>query len=321
MKYTRKVQRIGSSLLISLPKEWVESNGIDRGSIILIESANDNSLRIYPALDEVKESKEVVINYPSPYYEPIANKITGAYLLGYDLIKVKSNTPISYEERESIKEAIERLVSLEIVDEDATHIVAQFLLDATTLDAEKILYRISTIVSGMYRDVITALQSRDKGILKSIVRRDDEVDRQYFLLVRLLRSLLKDQRLAGRMNLTSIEVLDYRLAAHLLESAGDGAVELARAVESLLEYGIYDHSNLVEIAEVVKRIQDTSVKAFISHDRKGSIEVMKQYSQLSEYMSSIKQDKEDTKVLDFMHLLDKFARIWVDIADLVMPIP
>ncbi|MEM3120921.1 MAG: phosphate uptake regulator PhoU [Candidatus Nitrosocaldus sp.] len=315
------MQRIGSSLLISLPKEWVESNGIDRGSIILIESANDNSLRIYPALDEVKESKEVVINYPSPYYEPIANKITGAYLLGYDLIKVKSNTPISYEERESIKEAIERLVSLEIVDEDATHIVAQFLLDATTLDAEKILYRISTIVSGMYRDVITALQSRDKGILKSIVRRDDEVDRQYFLLVRLLRSLLKDQRLAGRMNLTSIEVLDYRLAAHLLESAGDGAVELARAVESLLEYGIYDHSNLVEIAEVVKRIQDTSVKAFISHDRKGSIEVMKQYSQLSEYMSSIKQDKEDTKVLDFMHLLDKFARIWVDIADLVMPIP
>ncbi len=319
MRYTRKVQRIGSSLLISLPKEWVENNGIERGSIVLIEAANDNSLRIYPTLDEVKESKEVVINYPSPYYEPIANKITGAYLLGYDLIKVKANTPISYEERERIKEAIERLVSLEIVDEDATHIVAQFLLDATTLDAEKILYRISSIVSGMYRDVITALQSKDKGILKSIARRDDEVDRQYFLLVRLLRSLLKDQRLAAKMNLTSIEVLDYRLAAHLLESAGDGAVELARAVESL-EHEVDEHSNLVEVAKMVERIQDTSVKAFINHDRKGSIDVMKQYLMLSEHISSMKQDT-DAKVLGFMHLLDKFARIWVDIADLVMPIP
>ncbi len=319
MRYTRKVQRIGSSLLISLPKEWVESNGIERGSIVLIESANDNSLRIYPALDEVKESKEVVINYPSPYYEPIANKITGAYLLGYDLIKIKANTPISYEERERIKEAIERLVSLEIVDEDATHIVAQFLLDATTLDAEKILYRIGSIVSGMYRDVITALQSKDKGILKSIARRDDEVDRQYFLLVRLLRSMLKDQRLAARMNLTSIEVLDYRLAAHLLESAGDGAVELARAVESL-EHDVDEYDNLVEVAKMVERIQDTSVKAFINHDRKGSIEVMRQYLMLSEHILSIKQDT-DAKVLDFMHLLDKFARIWVDIADLVMPIP
>ncbi|MFN4336547.1 MAG: PhoU domain-containing protein [Candidatus Nitrosocaldus sp.] len=315
------MQRIGSSILISLPKEWVESNSIDKGSIIMIETTSDNSLRIYPALDEVKESKAVVINYPSPYYEPIANKITGAYLLGYDLIKVKANTPISYEERESIKEAIERLVSLEIVDEDATNIVAQFLLDTATLDAEKILYRISTIVSGMYRDIIAAMQSRDKSILKSIARRDDEVDRQYFLLVRLLRSLLKDQRLASKMNLTSIEVLDYRIAAHLLESAGDGAVELARAVESLLEYGVYDsHSNLVEMAKMVERIQDISVKAFINHDRKGSIEVMRQYSQLSEHLSNIKQGT-DAKALDFMYLLDKFARIWVDIADLVMPIP
>ncbi len=319
MRYTRKVQRIGSSILISLPKEWVKSNSIDKGSILMIESTNDNSLRIYPALDEVKESNVVVINYPSPYYEPIANKITGAYLLGYDLIKIKANAPISYEERERIKEAIERLVSLEIVDEDATNIVAQFLLDTATLDAEKILYRISTIVSGMYRDIIAAMQSRDKSILKSIARRDDEVDRQYFLLVRLLRSLLKDPRLASKMNLTSIEVLDYRIAAHLLESAGDSAVELARAVELLLEYGVYD-SSLVEMAMMVERIQVISVKAFINHDRKGSIEVMRQYSQLSEYLSNIKQGT-DSKALDFMYLLDKFARIWVDIADLVMPIP
>lgn len=314
------MQRIGSSLLISLPKEWVEGNGIGKGSIVLIETAKDNSLHIYPALDEARESKEVVINYPSPYYEPIANKITGAYLLGYDLIKVKANRPLSYEERESIKAAVERLVSLEIVDEDATNVVAQFLLDTTTLDAEKILYRISTIVSGMYRDIIVAMQSKDGDILRSIARRDDEVDRQYFLLVRLLRSLLKDQRLAGRMSLTSIEVLDYRIAAHLLESAGDGAVELARAVESLLSHEGYDLSSMVDTARIVERIQDISVRAFISHDRKGSIEVMKLYSLFNERISGMKQET-DARVIDLMHLLDKFARIWVDIADLVMPIP
>jgi phosphate uptake regulator len=320
MRYTRKVQGIGSSLLVSLPKQWAYKHGIKKGSILFLEVLDDDTLKMYPTL-EAKESREVTISYPLPYYEHIADKITGAYLLGYDVIRVKSSRAITYEEREMIKNAIERLVSLEIVDEDATNIVAQFLLDTTTLEPEKILYRMSAIVSGMYRDVIVALENRDKAILKTIARRDDEVDRQYFLLVRLLRSALRDG-LTERMGLSSIEVLDYRIAAHLLENAGDSVVELARAIDAinLESYSSNDnYLTLIKIAKSIDAIQDLSVKTFIGKNRSGSLEVIAMYKRLIEQVNSCKHNL-DASMLNILYLIDKFSRVWIDIADLVIPL-
>ena len=83
-----------------------------------------------------------------------------------------------------------KLVGLEIVDEDGYNIISQFLLDANALDAEKILRRMSSIVAGMYRDILDGLRIKQSGIEKLIASRDDEVDRQYFLLVRLIRSAM-----------------------------------------------------------------------------------------------------------------------------------
>ena len=120
-----------------------------------------------------------------------------------------------------------RLVGMEIIEEDASHINMQFLLDATTLNPEKILKRMSSIALGMYDDVSNGLISDDKSNLQTISKRDVEVNRQYFLLVRLIRSTLVDKRLANAFNLENIDVLDYRVAANLLENAGDSIVELS----------------------------------------------------------------------------------------------
>ncbi len=319
MKHSRKVQGIGSSLLISLPKEWASTHGVKRGSILFLEVLDDDTIRIYPTDLKGRESREVTISYPLPYNEHIVDKITGAYLLGYDVIRVRSSKAITYEEREVIKNAIERLVSLEIVDEDATNIVAQFLLDASALDPAKILYRMSAIVSGMYRDVVIALEGKDKAILKSIPRRDDEVDRQYFLLVRLLRSMLRE-RLSSSARLSSIEILDYRIAAHMLESAGDSVVELARSIEGIsIEHNDAGYAELVKIARSIEGIQDLAVRTFIGKSRAGSLEVVSRYKKLVEHINACKVNLS-SEMLNILYLIDKFLRAWIDIADLVMPL-
>ena len=68
---------------------------------------------------------------------------------------------------------------------------------------------------------------KESGIEKLIASRDDEVDRQYFLLVRLIRSAMMDRKLASKLNLSNIDILDYRIAANHLESAGDYIVDFA----------------------------------------------------------------------------------------------
>jgi len=317
-RYARRLQKIGSSILVSLPKEWIKSNKLDRGNTVVVEVGRDNAIAVYPSGTEQEEAKEVVIPYPSPYAEAIVNEITGAYLLGYDLIKVKGNLHISYDDREIIKEIIGKMVGLEIVDEDASNITAQFLLDATTLDLEKILRRISSIVSGMYKDTLASLTNRDPNILKIIVRRDDEVDRQYFLLVRLIRSAMMDQKLASRLNLSNIDILDHRIAANLFESAGDATVELAKAITNA---GQLKRSNdLIKAGELIETIQDTAVKAFARKNRMDSIKVIKQYARLSDLLDSAKQNVP-VNVLNVIYAMDKIARCWVDVVDLVKPLP
>ena len=49
----------------------------------------------------------------------------------------------------------------------------------------------------------------------------------------LIRSAVREPRAAGKFGLTSIDCLDYRVAANSLETAGDYAVELSNSISEL----------------------------------------------------------------------------------------
>ena len=227
-KFIRRLQRIGSSILVSLPKEWVDANNLEKGNQVELDTGQDSiSLS---ANKETRPTKELVITYPLPKEENVVANITGAYLLGYDVIIINSKSTIPGKDREEIRNSMRRLVGMEIIEEDASHINMQFLLDATTLNPPKILKRMSSIALGMYDDVLNGLISDDKSNLQTLSKRDVEVNRQYFLLVRLIRSTLVDKRLSNAFNLENIDVLDYRVAANDLENAGDSIVELSNFI-------------------------------------------------------------------------------------------
>ncbi len=318
VKYARRLQKIGSSALVSLPKEWIKHNKLDKGDTVVVEVGRDNLLVVYPSGTEQEEVKESVIQFPSKYKGTIVNEITGAYLLGYDIIKVKSSLQISYDDREIIKGVIGKMVGLEIVDEDAYKITAQFLLDATTLDPEKILYRMSSIVSGMYKDTLASLTNKEPNLLRIITRRDDEVDRQYFLLVRLIRSAIMNPKLASKLNLVNIDMLDYRIAANLFEGAGDATVELAKAISTIDQ--LKKSSDLKMAGELIETMQDIAVRAFANKNRDDSIKAMKQYANFSNLLDSVKQNAVTT-TLNVIYEMDKIAKCWIDVVDLVKPIP
>ena len=223
--FTRRLQKIGSSILVSLPKEWIDANNLDKTNQVEIET-NKNNLSIRTQLSK-RPSKDIEITYPLPKGESIVPTITGAYLLGFDMIKIVSKSPISITDRESVRGSTRRLVGMEIIDEDATNISVQFLLDETSINPQNILKRMSSIALGMFSDVVLALESGDKTNLETIANRDAEINRQYFLLVRLIRSTIMDTRLAGIFNLENMDILDYRIAANTLEIAGDTVVELS----------------------------------------------------------------------------------------------
>lgn len=321
-KFVRRLQRIGSSILVSLPKEWVDANNLDKRSQVELETGQDSiSISVNKG---VRPTKELVFSYPLPKEENIVADITGAYLLGYDVIEINSKSIIPGEDREKIRNSMRRLVGMEIIEEDASHINMQFLLDSTTLNPEKILKRMSSIALGMYDDASNGLISDDKSNLQTLAKRDVEVNRQYFLLVRLIRSTLVDTKLSHAFNLENIDVLDYRVAANLLENAGDSIVELSNFIynSSLSK----EHSKKIfEIVKDFSKLAEKSIDAFTKPDRLLAIEAILLHKKYEEKLSLLRitfGNKKQIPIdfLDLIYLFERIAQSWADVADLVKPI-
>ena len=321
-KFIRRLQRIGSSILVSLPKEWVDANNLDKSTQVELETGHDSiSISVNK---ESRPTKELVISYPLPKEENIVANITGAYLLGYDIIEINSKSILPGKDREEIRNSMRRLVGMEIIEEDASHIIMQFLLDATTLNPAKILKRMSSIALGMYDDVLNGLISDDKSNLQTLSKRDVEVNRQYFLLVRLIRSTLVDKRLANVFNLENIDVLDYRIAANVLENAGDSIVELSNFIFNSSLSKEYS-KKIYDVVRDFNKFAERSIDAFTKPDRLLAIEAISMHKQYEKKLSLLRTTLSNEKQiqLDFLDLIYMFERIvqsWADVADLVQPI-
>lgn len=321
-KFIRRLQRIGSSILVSLPKEWVDANNLDKGNQVEIETGQD-SVSI-SANKETRPTKELVISYPLSKEENIVANITGAYLLGFDVIVINSKSIIPGKDREEIRNSMRRLVGMEIIEEDASHINMQFLLDATTLNPSKILKRMSSIALGMYDDISNGLISDDKSNLQTLSNRDVEVNRQYFLLVRLIRSTLVDKRLANAFNLENIDILDYRVAANILENAGDSIVEIS---DFIFNFSLSKEfsKKIYDVVKDFNKLAEKSIDAFTKPDRLLAIEAISMHKQYEKKLSVLRtvfgsKNQIPLDFLDLVYMFERIAQYWADVADLVQPI-
>ncbi len=321
-KFIRRLQKIGSSILVSLPKEWVDANNLDKSSQVEIETGQ-HTISI-SANKETRPTKELIISYPLSKEENIITNITGAYLLGYDIIQINSKSIIPGGDREKIRNSMRGLVGMEILEEDSSKINMQFLLDTTTLNPEKILKRMSSIALGMYDDVSNGLISEDKSNLQTISKRDVEVNRQYFLLVRLIRSTLVDKKLANVFNLENIDILDYRVAANLLENAGDTIVELSNFIyDSSLSKGLL--KKIFINVQNFDGLAEKSINAFTKQDRKLAIEAITSHKNFQEKLSKLRITIGNKKHIpidffDIVYMFERIAKSWADVVDLIKPI-
>ena len=307
--------------MVSLPKEWIDANNLDKTNQVEIET-NQNNLSIRTQLSK-RPSKEIEISYPLPKGESIVPTITGAYLLGFDVIRIVGKSSISINDRENVRGSMRKLVGLEIIDEDATNISVQFLLDETSINPQNILKRMSSIALGMFNDVVLSIKNGDKTNLETIVNRDAEINRQYFLLVRLIRSTIMDTRLAGIFNLENIDILDYRIAANTLEIAGDTVVELSKSLIKL-NLSKVDLKKLYNFAKDIDEIQIKSIDSFISNDRMLAINAIRLQKTNSIKILKIRSSLESEKqislpLFDLIYMFEKILQSWSDITDLVKP--
>jgi len=320
----RKVQRTPSgTFFVCVPKAWAKRHGLERGDIVAVNETSDGRLLIDPKYGVERAPRTITLG-PGPY---LNREIVGKYLLGFDIIRVEAEKRISFEVREVVKKTVNHLIGLEIVEEDYSGIVLQCLLDPSGFPPEKILRRGYAIAAGMHRDVVNALVDRDVHLARSVIARDDEVNRLYFLLVRILRTVLQNPSLSEKLGVRQIECLDYRLAASLVEAIGDECVRAALKTVELKDTKLTEDLKklFVNFHMACFEAHENALKAFFA----GDIDLAESVKGMQEKMEKTLADIEKIAraqslevVPQILAVASNLRQIYahsVDIADLVMP--
>lgn len=230
----RKVQVTGgSTFIISLPKTWVEQMGLQRGSVVKITQKDDLTLCLTPQGADTSDSQSKAIITPTPEDTPesIVRRVVSAYLMGYNIIQLKSKQQrLDSGQKFQVKDFTrKKLVGTEILSDLPTDLTLQVLLSYAELSVKDALRRMSIIAASMHRDAIIALGEEQTHLAREIVAMDDEVDRFNLYIIRLLKVAVADGHILKESGLKSPrECLGYRLITKSVERMADHAVNIAQ---------------------------------------------------------------------------------------------
>jgi phosphate uptake regulator len=319
----RKVQRtVTGTFFVCLPRSWAEQHGLRKGTLVALGETGDGKLLIDPKYN-AEQLPRVATLTAGPY---LSREIIGGYLLGFDVIRIEAKERIDLDVRNTVKTTVGALIGLEIVEETYSQIVLQCLLEPSGFPPEKILRRNYAIVAGMNRDAANSFVDGDLQLAKSVIARDDESNRLYFLLVRILRTIIQNPGLSEKLGITPIECLGYRLAASLIEATGDACVQVAAKTIELNGVRLSEDLRklLVGLQAICHEAHEQALKAFVNKDIALAENVRNMHERIETVFTAIEKVAKDQplevmpQILAASSFLRQIYAHSVDLADLVV---
>jgi len=194
------------------------------------------------------------------------------------------------------------------------------MLDVESIHPSKLISREGIIAEGILRDAITSLVKKDINTALLASRRDEEINRFYFLLVRVLRSALQNYNIISKFNLTPLDIVDYRLAASYIESIGDCATNIARCSIEIINNNTIEEAKLSKIVDIGNKIVGfyrKSITAFLGKDYKTANDIILTVKRFHEEIGS-EMKNVNGRLFNIISNLDRIAMFIIDIADLVL---
>jgi phosphate uptake regulator len=276
----RKIMSLGkSSMVVSLPKEWMQLNDLKKGDTVSFNIQRDRSLVVYPSAVKKSEPKEITLKIGQNEEEIlITQKILGAFLNGYSGIVLTSEKIFTVPQTKAIRNMAGRLY-MRVMEADANCVYIQSLTDDSKASLEQAIQRMHLISRSMCEGAINALKNRDTALAKSVFSLDDDVDHFAFFILRILRDAAQDPILANELHIDPLDCMDHQMLVYRMEYASDYAADIARHLVMLngTKQKIPDEVLALMIAAgtEVSELYVKSVSAFFLKDVTASVEIMK----------------------------------------------
>lgn len=249
---TRKVQKTGgSSYIISLPKTWIDKNGIEKNDTLGILSQPDGNLLITPQIEteRIQKVKEIdAEDYPEDNF--LFRVLIGAYIMGFSIIIIKSSKKFEPHIRDTIRKFTQIAIGPEIEEESSNFIKIKDLVNPREMPFEKTIRRMYILAHGMFEDSMNAFKTSNLNMAENVIKSDNEIDRLHYLIMRQVSIALSDIILCQKMGVTLEDAVHFQQISRFLERIADHAVKISKNVINLGDSRVDD--------KIKGEIEDTS---------------------------------------------------------------
>jgi len=312
----RRVQLTGgSSYILTLPKEWINSLKIKKNTPLGIHMQSDGTLLITPKM--MQEQLQRIIEFDTtqtPEQMFLLRRLIGAYIAGYTIIKITSTIRISETVHNVVRTFTQTAIGQEVVEETDTSITLKDLLNPIEMPFDRTIKRMHIIVKGMYEDMIRAFETKDKHLTEDVIQRDTDIDRLHWLVARQYNIILRHVSLAEKMNITNGTASTCFLISRIIERIGDHVVGIAENTSTLIKSKI-DKKIIEQILTASNQSLDLfnrSINSFFRKDIKNSNETIESVAKLEDLCEKINTmilNEEGSIALSVGYIVESIQRI------------
>jgi len=256
------------SYIITMPKSWVVKNNLKKGDTISIEEGS-NELIFYAGQKEPKrKEKAISIETEGKKLAIIKAEIVSAYLNNCNTIEIRSKALA--DDAPVIKGIIRNLSGMEIIEQTGTKIVAQDLIDVSSISIQNIMRRMDVITRSMIDDLLLCLDGKCDP--KSIINRDADVNRLYFLGYRVIKNAMENPAVMRELDTNIWHIANHRSVLIRVEEIADTQKRISRLLSNAqLRDEILE--GIKEISRDIKSSYSDVMKAYYTNDKAIALEI------------------------------------------------
>ena len=225
----RKLQLTGgSTVIVSLPKEWVKAHNLNKGDLVNIEELASGDLRLSP-LQENSTKREIVLDC-CVIGDGLIDLMIGSYIAGADVIKLACSSPIKKGTRSEVRAFLRDTRGMEIEVDNEKEIRIVSILNPSELRLQVSINRMYILISSLVNDAFDVLSGESVELLSDLDDRERQIDARRLLLERQVAASLQQPSVERKLGIDRFSAMEHANIARVLERMGDHATRLAHLV-------------------------------------------------------------------------------------------